>query len=46
VVREEVGAGVRNDPNLVCTYEYEKKKKYSACFSSTYTKIGMVLVQG
>jgi hypothetical protein len=27
VVREGVGAGRRNDPNLVCTYEYKIKKK-------------------
>jgi hypothetical protein len=32
VVREGVGAGGRNDPSLVCTYELKKnhimKKKY------------------
>jgi hypothetical protein len=27
VVREGVGAGERNDPSLVCTYELKKKKK-------------------
>jgi hypothetical protein len=27
VVREGVGAGWRNEPSLVCTYEKEKKKK-------------------
>jgi hypothetical protein len=26
VVREGVGAGGRNDPSLVCTYELKKKK--------------------
>jgi hypothetical protein len=28
VVREGVGAGGRNDPSLVCTYEYKIIKKY------------------
>jgi hypothetical protein len=28
VVREGVGAGGRNDPRLVCTYELKKKKSY------------------
>jgi hypothetical protein len=27
VVREGVGAGGRNDPNIVCTYELKKKKE-------------------
>jgi hypothetical protein len=26
VVREGVGEGGRNDPNIVCTYELKKKK--------------------
>jgi hypothetical protein len=26
-VREEVGEGGRNDPNIVCTYELKKKRK-------------------
>jgi hypothetical protein len=26
VVREGVGAGGRNDPSIVCTYELKKKK--------------------
>jgi hypothetical protein len=27
VVREGVGAGGRNDPSLVCTYENKRKRK-------------------
>jgi hypothetical protein len=27
VVREGVGAGGRNDPSIVCIYEYNLKKK-------------------
>jgi hypothetical protein len=27
VVRERSGEGERNDPNIVCTYEYKKKGK-------------------
>jgi hypothetical protein len=26
-VREEVGKGRRNDPNIVCKYEFKKAKK-------------------
>jgi hypothetical protein len=29
VVREGVGAGGRNDPSLVCTYELKKKNVIS-----------------
>jgi hypothetical protein len=29
-VRERVGEGGRNDPNIVCTYELKKKKKKEA----------------
>jgi hypothetical protein len=29
VVREGVGEGGRNDPNIVCTYELKKKKTRS-----------------
>jgi hypothetical protein len=27
VVREGAGAGGRSDPNIVCLYEYNKKRK-------------------
>jgi hypothetical protein len=40
VVREGVGAGGRNEPSLVCTYELKKKKKKNIFFTpkgrSTY----------
>jgi hypothetical protein len=28
-VREGQGEGGRNDPNIICTYEYNKKKDIS-----------------
>jgi hypothetical protein len=39
VVREGVGAGGRNDPSLVCTYELKKKKKEAGLQSSYPCKI-------
>jgi hypothetical protein len=32
------GKGVRNDPNIVCTYEYNKKRKRNKCLKSKIQK--------
>jgi hypothetical protein len=35
VVREGVGAGGRNDPSIVCTYELKKRIKHCTIMSSS-----------
>jgi hypothetical protein len=46
VVREGVGAGGRNDPSLVCTYELKKKKKKKRVESDSPAHLPRLLEKG